>query len=176
MWLERTRGFHLWLLYFPKTQALQFSKGFPRSEPQVSQNCKVRVQNWTLFRIILLTRCTITFSWLAGLQLPPALLAEHVKRKRQQHDKLPPEIAGLPAFTACHIPDVAFKPPLAVSQIQKAKINRALPLLIPGQGYNLSWQRRGSTEDWEGSSDGLNTTRVKYKCPKSWHEGWIVPV
>lgn len=124
---------------------------FLGQSPQVSQHCEVRVLNWTLFRIILLTLGTITFSWLAGLQLPPALLVEHLKkeRKRQQHDKLPPEIAGLPAFTACHIPDVAFKPPLAVSQTQKARINTALPLLIPEQGYNLGCRSTGSTEDWE---------------------------
>lgn len=150
MWFEKTRGFHLWLLRFPNTQALQLSN--LGQSPQVSQHCKAWVQNWTLFRIILLTLCT-TLSWLAGLQLLPALLVEHLKKKRQQHDKLPPEIAELPAFTACHNPDVAFKPPLAVSQIQKERINTALPLLIPGQEYIWSgWRHTGSTGDWEGGS------------------------
>lgn len=141
-------GFICGFSIFPTHRHCSFPRVSLGQSPQVSQHCKVRVQNWTLFRILLLTLWAITFFCLAGLQLPPALLVEHFKkeRKRQQHDKLPPEIAGLPAFTACHIPDVAFKPPLAVSQTQKARINTALPLLIPEQGYSLGWR---STEHWE---------------------------
>lgn len=130
-------GFLCGFSIFPTHRHCGIPKVSLGQSPQVSQYCEVRAQNWTLFRLILLTLCAIIFFWLAGLQLPPALLAEHVKKK-----------GNASSMTSSHQKQLGCLLSLpATSQMQHSN----LPWLFPG------YRRQGLTQPCPSSSPDRDT-------------------